>query len=62
MEGNWRKSSRSQGGDANCVELCWDGQGLFARDTKSPNSGTLSFADSAAASWLAAVKAGVFDC
>lgn len=61
MEGKWRKSSRSQGGDANCVELAWDDQGLLARDSKAPLSGMLSFAGMSAAHFLSAVKGGRFD-
>lgn len=61
MEGKWRKSSRSQGGDANCVELAWDKQGLLTRDSKAPLSGTLSFASTGASAFLDAVKGGRFD-
>lgn len=61
MEGKWRKSSYSQGGDANCVELAWDDQGLLTRDSKAPLSGMLSFADVSASAFLAAVKGGRFD-
>lgn len=60
MEGNWRKSTYSDGA-SNCVELAWGKQGLLARDSKSPLTGTLSFADTSASAWLAAVKAGSFD-
>lgn len=61
MEGKWRKSSYSQGGDANCVELILDEQGLSARDSKAPNSGMLSFTDASASAWLSAVRVGRFD-
>lgn len=61
MEGKWRKSSYSQGGDANCVELAPGEQGLLVRDSKAPARGMLTFADQAASVWLAAVKAGEFD-
>ena len=61
MEGNWRKSSYSDNGDANCVELARDERGLLARDSKAPNGGTLSFAGAGAAAFLTAVKAGRFD-
>ena len=60
MEGKWRKSSYSQGGDANCVELIRDERGLLARDSKSPDGGMLSFADAGASAFLSAVKAGRF--
>ena len=61
MEGKWRKSSYSDNGDANCVEVVRDERGLSARDSKAPNGGTLSFADASASAWLAAVKDGRFD-
>lgn len=59
MEGSWRKSTYSTGAD-NCVELKRDEEGLSARDSKSPDSGMLSFTDTAASAWLSAVKAGRF--
>lgn len=59
MEGNWKKSSRSQGGDANCVELARDERGLSVRDSKAPNGGTLWFADVGASAFLSAVKASL---
>ncbi len=59
MEGNWRKSSFSDGA-SNCVELSRHKQGLLVRDSKSPLSGMLSFADRSAAHFLTAVKAGRF--
>jgi hypothetical protein len=60
MEGKWRKSAYSDGA-SNCVELCWDEQVLLTRDSKAPLSGMLSFADTSASAFLAAVKAGQFD-
>ncbi len=61
MEGKWRKSSHSQGGDANCVELSSSGQSLLVRDSKAPLGGMLSFADTSASAFLSAVKGGRFD-
>jgi hypothetical protein len=61
MEGKWRKSSYSNGGEANCVELDLGEQGLLVRDSKAPLSGMLSFADMSATHFLAAVKGGRFD-
>ena len=58
MEGKWRKSSYSQGGDANCVELSLVEQGLLVRDSKAPLGGMLSFTDGAALAFLSGVKAG----
>lgn len=60
MEGKWRKSSYSQGGDANCVELSLSGQGLLVRDSKAPLSGMLSCAGTSASAFVSAVKADWF--
>lgn len=60
MEGKWRKSTYSDGA-SNCVELCWDEQGLLTRDSKSPCGGMLSFTGGSASAFLAAVKAGRLD-
>lgn len=60
MEGKWRKSSYSQGGDANCVELAWDERGLLTRDSKAPLGGMLLVADAGASAFLSAVKAGLY--
>lgn len=54
----WRKSSHSGGQGADCVEMAW-GSALHLRDSKAPNSGMLSFADTSASAFLAAVKAGL---
>ncbi len=61
MEGKWRKSSYSNGGEANCVELDLGEQGLLVRDSKAPLGGMLSFTDSAASAFRSAVKDGRFD-
>lgn len=61
LETRWRKSSYSGTQGGNCVELSWDERGLLARDSKAPLSGMLSFADTGAESFLAAVKGGRFD-
>lgn len=57
----WRKSSYSGGTGGDCVELARGERGLLARDSKSPNSGMLSFADTSATHFLTAVKAGRFN-
>lgn len=61
MEGTWKKSSYSNGGEANCVETLRSFERLSVRDSKAPSCGILLFADQAADAWLAAVKAGKFD-
>lgn len=60
MEGKWKKSSYSEGADNACVELSRSERGLLARDSKAPLSGMLSFADTSASAFLAAVKADWF--
>jgi hypothetical protein len=60
MESTWRKSSYSQGGADNCVEMVRDQRGLKTRDSKAPNGAVLTFADSAASAFLSEVKAGGF--
>jgi hypothetical protein len=50
----WRKSSYSQGGDNNCVEVADGYSGLVpVRDSKAPMGRPLVFA---AGSWLAFVE------
>jgi len=50
----WRKSSYSQGGDNNCVEVADGYTGLVpVRDSKTPESRQLVFS---AGSWLAFVE------
>jgi hypothetical protein len=61
MEGKWRKSSYSNGGEANCVELDLGEQGLLVRDSKGDLSVMLSFAGAGASAFLSAVKVGRFD-
>jgi hypothetical protein len=61
MEGKWRKSSYSQGGDANCVELAPGHQGLLVRDSKAPRGAMLTFTGGAASAFLSGVKVGMFD-
>lgn len=61
IQRTWRKSSYSGGTGGDCVELCWDKQGLLTRDSKSPDGGMLSFAGASASAFLTAVKGGRFD-
>jgi hypothetical protein len=62
MEGKrWRKSTYSNGGEANCVELDLGKQGLLVRDSKGDLSVMLSFTDGAASAFRSAVKGGRFD-
>lgn len=57
--GTWRKSSKSDDGEGNCLEMAWDDRGLLARDSKNPNGEILKFAGTAAfTALIAAVKVG----
>ncbi|WP_326794939.1 DUF397 domain-containing protein [Streptomyces sp. NBC_01808] len=57
----WRKSSYSNGGDANCVEVSDDFPGIRpVRDSKDPDGPALVFSADGWASFVAAVKGGEF--
>lgn len=63
---NWRKSSRSNGQNGNCVEVGFtaDGAVTGVRDTKeasSPNRSTLAVGTAQWASFLGAVRSGTVD-
>lgn len=57
----WRKSSYSNGGDANCVEVA-DGfpEAVPVRDSKAPEGPALVFPASSWSSFISAVKGGEF--
>lgn len=62
MEGQWRKSSYSDNGDANCVEIQMTSDGQFRiRDSKAPNGGVLEFSGAGRAAWMSTVKASKLD-
>lgn len=49
MKAQWRKSSRSVGGEGSaCVEVAFIDEGIAVRDSKSPDTGVLAFS---ARSW-----------
>ncbi|WP_330354986.1 DUF397 domain-containing protein [Streptomyces chartreusis] len=55
----WRKSSYSDGGDNNCVEVSDDHPGIVpVRDSKRPGDGTLIFSASSWSAFTAGVKRG----
>jgi hypothetical protein len=58
---NWRKSSRSGGGD-NCVEVGFAPDGTVGvRDTKDPTGPVLTFASTAWEAFTRGIRAGEFD-
>lgn len=57
---SWRKSSRSNGGNGNCVEVAHGVGGFGVRDTKNRSAGTLLFGPNAWSAFTAGVKAGRF--
>ncbi|WP_406254956.1 DUF397 domain-containing protein [Streptomyces chartreusis] len=55
----WRKSSYSDGGDNNCVEVSDDHPGIVpVRDSKRPDDGALIFSASSWSAFMAGVKRG----
>jgi hypothetical protein len=59
----WHKSSRSGGGNSNCVEVAplSGGQFVGIRDSKAPSGPVLMFEVSCFHSFIAATKSGAFD-
>lgn len=57
----WRKSSRSQGGGTECVEVATDGALNAVRDSKNPDGDVLILNASTWAGLLGRVKAGTYD-
>ena len=61
----WRKSSRSGGSGGNCVEvadnLASDAGSVYVRDSKDPAGPVLAVSAVGWTSFIAAVRAGVFD-
>ncbi|HVK23544.1 MAG TPA: DUF397 domain-containing protein [Actinokineospora sp.] len=53
MHGQWRKSSFSEAGQINCVEVAYSAT-LRIRDSKNPDGGELRFPDTAWAPQLLA--------
>lgn len=57
----WRKSSYS-GAGGNCVETAvFPGGRVAVRDSKDPEGGILVLPAAAMATWVARVKAGIFE-
>jgi hypothetical protein len=57
----WRKSTRSGGGNNECVEVAIAPGGVLVRDSKDPDGEHLRLARRAWADFLVAVKEGRFD-
>ncbi|MFA1543941.1 DUF397 domain-containing protein [Actinomadura monticuli] len=57
----WRKSSYSQGGGTECVEVAEAGDGCVVRDSRNPDGPLITFSPSAWAALLHSIKAGAHD-
>lgn len=57
----WRKSTRSSGGGANCVEVAEGTRVVGVRDSKDRDGGTLVVGAAAFAAFTELVKAGRLD-
>jgi hypothetical protein len=59
---SWRKSSYSDGGAGNCVEVAHNiPTAVPVRDSKTPHGPTLLFPANGWAEFVAALKGGVFE-
>jgi hypothetical protein len=59
---NWRKSSRSGGGNgSNCVEVADAPDRVLVRDSKNPDGGILAVTPAAWSAFSEAVKVGTLD-
>lgn len=56
MTGRWRKSSRSQGTQGNCVEVRMSGEPVQVRDSKAPLLGSLAISRTEFTALLDSVK------
>lgn len=56
----WRKSSRSNGGGANCVEVAFVADVTALRDSKNPDGAALVFDNSTFHAFLDKIKRGGF--
>ncbi|MFE9102848.1 DUF397 domain-containing protein [Actinomadura geliboluensis] len=57
----WRKSSHSQGGGTECVEIAQVGNSRAVRDSRNPTGPVLAYSSGEWAAFLQAVKAGAHD-
>ncbi|RFU36701.1 DUF397 domain-containing protein [Actinomadura logoneensis] len=61
VELSWRKSTHSQGGGSDCVEVAASGTHLFARDSKDATGSVLSFGPDAWRAFTETLKRGDLD-
>lgn len=52
----WRKSSRSGGSGAQCVEIAFGAEATGVRDSKKPDGGQLTFSTAAWSSFSRSIK------
>ncbi|WP_409365004.1 DUF397 domain-containing protein [Catellatospora methionotrophica] len=57
----WKKSSRSDGQGANCVEVAVSPDAVGVRDSKDRDGATLAFTPDDWAAFLTGIKSGEFD-
>lgn len=57
-DARWRKSSRSSGGENNCVEVAFTPLAIGIRDTKDRAAGHLEIGTTAFAAFLETVTSG----
>ena len=60
MDRDWRKSQRCCEGP-DCVEVAWDADGVWLRDSKNAGGPVLRFSHRDWAAFIAGVKCGEFD-
>ncbi len=57
----WRKSSASDAGNPNCVEVAFAEEGVLVRHSRNPNGPVLSFTQSEWVAFLLGARKGEFD-
>lgn len=61
LDGEWQKSSFSNGSSENCVELMPITAGVAVRDSKNPAHPELRYTPATFAVFVKSIKAGEFD-
>jgi hypothetical protein len=59
--GAWRKSSVSDSGGGQCVEVAFAEEGVLVRHSRNPNGPVLSFTQSEWVAFLLGARKGEFD-